>query len=74
MNKYRIGPAKRGAVDSKYFSNPDGLDRDVEQKKREHEECKQKVRDIILSDPAKMDLRVRDVLDTVLEIKNRYGI
>ena len=53
MSKYsKIGKlAKCGSHDSKYMSRPSGLDEDVQNKKLEHDTCKQAIRDIILSDP-----------------------
>ncbi len=71
MSKYsKIGKlAKCGSHDSKYMSRPNGLDEDAQNKKLEHEACKQAIRDIILSDPSKMDLRYNDAIEALIEIK-----
>lgn len=65
---------KCGSADSKYFGNLNQFERDIEEKIREHEETKAKVREIILADPSKMDLRYRDVLNAVKEIRDEFGL
>ena len=76
MSKYsKIGKlAKCGSHDSKYMSRPNGLDIDIHNKKLEHDACKQAIRDIILSDPSKMELRYHDAIEALIEIKEEYGL
>lgn len=76
MSKYsKMGElAKCGSHDSKYMSRPSGLDEDIRNKKLEHEACKQAIRDIILFDPSKMELRYHDAIEALIEIKEEYGL
>lgn len=63
-----------GAADSKYFCNLDQFEKDIEDKKKEHEETKEKIANIILENPAKMNLRYRDAMDVLLYLKNKYDL
>lgn len=63
-----------GNPDSKYTYNPGQLDIDIHNKKLEHEACKQAIRDIILDDPSKMDLRYHDAIEALKELKEEYGL
>lgn len=71
----RCSLSKRiGNPDSKYTYNPERLDIDIHNKKLEHDACKQAIRDIILSDPSKMELRYHDAIEALIEIKEEYGL
>lgn len=63
-----------GNPDSKYTYNPGQLDIDIHNKKLEHEACRQAIRDIVLADPSKMELRYNDAIEALIEIKEEYGL
>ena len=63
-----------GNPDSKYTYNPEQLEIDVEAKIMEHEECRQRVKDIVLANPSKIELRYRDVIDALRELKEEYRL
>lgn len=63
-----------GNPDSKYTYKPEQLEIDVGTKILEHEECKQKIKEIVLANPSKMELRYHDVIDALRELKEEYGL
>lgn len=65
---------KCGAHDSKYFGDPNGLDRDVSEKVAKTEEFKSNVRKLVLEDPNKIEQRYNNIIEVLLEIKKEFGI
>ena len=76
MSRYsKLGRvAKCGSPDSKYMSNANTLDKDVQAKEIEHRTFKELVRHLVLQDPSKMDLRFRDLIDVAREIKQEFNL
>lgn len=63
-----------GGVDSKYFYNPEQLEVDMRQKQEQRDRFKKILRDLILSNPAEMDLRYKDCIDVLIEIKEEFNL
>ena len=61
-------------VSNKYALNPDRLEEDIHNIKLEHEACREAIKDIILADPSKMELRYYDAIDALMEIKYKYKL
>lgn len=74
MNRYVIKPAKCGAADSKYFSNPGQFDKDVEINKAESEEFKKRVRNLLLEEPTKVKQRYHEAIDALISLKSEFGL
>ena len=76
MSKYsKFGRvAKCGSTDSKYMSKANALDEDVNAKRSEHEAFKSLVRHLVIREPAKMDLRYKDLLDVARELKQEFKL
>ena len=76
MSKYsKLGRvAKCGSPDSKYMSRPNALEDDINAKIREHEAFKSLVRHLVIREPAKMELRYRDLIDVAMEIKQEFKL
>lgn len=66
--------SKAGAVDSKYFGNLNAIDRDVFEKIQNTEEFKEKLRDLILNDPNKIEQRYHNCIEVLLELKKRFEL
>lgn len=63
-----------GGVDSKYYYNKHKLENDIEAIQHEHKVFKDMIRHFILMDPSKMDLRYKDTLEVLMEIKTKYNL
>lgn len=76
MSRYsKLGRvAKCGSPDSKYMSRPNALEEDVNAKIREHEAFKSLVRHMVIREPAKIELRYRDLIDVALELKQEFKL
>lgn len=66
--------ARIGNPDSKYAYQPNKLDEDIKAKQHEHKVFKDLVKHLIIMEPAKMDLRYKDVIDVLKEVKEEYGM
>lgn len=65
---------KCGSHDSKYFSDPFGLDRDVNEKIKNTEEFKARLRELVLEDPNKIEQRYHNSIEVLLELKERFKL
>lgn len=76
MSKYsKLGRvAKCGSADSKYMSKPNALEEDINAKRSEREAFKSLVRHLVIREPAKMDLRYRDLIDVAVELKQEFKL
>ena len=75
MNKYRVGQVpKCGAMDSKYFSNPQQFDKDMQKHSFETEMFKSNLKSLILAEPTKIKDRYSQAIGIMLEIKTEYGL
>jgi hypothetical protein len=63
-----------GGVDSKYYYNPHQLDEDLTRHKQDAELFKSMLRQFILLEPSKLDLRYHDAIDVLREIKKGFGL
>ena len=63
-----------GNHSSKYALNPEQLEKDLREKENERNSFKDLVRDLVLLDPSKMDLRYRDLISLMTELKNEYKL
>lgn len=63
-----------GNPDSKYTYCPGKLDKDIADKADEHQVFKCTVKQLILMDPSKMDLRYKDTIDALRELKEEYNL
>ena len=64
--------AKQGAVDSKYFGNKEQFEKDIEEKIQKTNDFKNKIKELILSDPNLIEQRCNNVVSVILEIKKEY--
>lgn len=76
MSKYsKLGRvAKCGSADSKYMSKPNALEEDINAKIREREAFKSLVRHMVIREPAKIDLRYKDLIDVARELKQEFKL
>lgn len=75
MNNYRVGQVPRcGAMDSKYFGNPQQFEHDVLKHNYETGQFKSEIKALVLGNPAKIKDRYNDAISVMLEIKQEYGI
>ena len=63
-----------GNHSSKYALNPEQLEKDLQEKENERNAFKDLVRDLVLLDPSKMDLRFRDLISLLCELKQEYKL
>ncbi len=63
-----------GNHSSKYALNPEQLEKDLQEKENERNTFKDLVRHLVLLDPSKMDLRYRDLISLMMELKQEYGL
>ena len=63
-----------GNPDSKYTYCPEQLEKDIADKNREHRVFKDMIRTFILMDPSKMDLRYRDAVEALIELKQEFNL
>ena len=63
-----------GAMDSKYFSNPQQFEKDVEQNRISAALFKKRLRELVLEDPNKIEDRYHQVIETMMEIKAEFGL
>ena len=63
-----------GNHSSKYALNPEQLEKDLQVKEDERNAFKELIRHLVLMDPAKMDLRFRDMLDVAKDIKQEFNL
>ena len=75
MNKYLgFKVPKCGAMDSKYFSNPQQFDRDVQRHAYETAQFKSDLKALIASNPNKVKDRYNQAISVMLDIKQEYGL
>ena len=75
MNNYRVGQVPRcGAMDSKYFSNPQQFEKDVLKHAYETEHFKEELKALIASNPNKVKDRYNQAISVMLDIKQEYGL
>jgi len=74
LNRHILKVSKCGSADSKYFSNPQQFDKDIEKNIFDDKLFKAKVRALVLEDPSKMDIRYHQVIDVMMEIKAEFGL
>lgn len=76
MSKYsKLGRvAKCGSADSKYMSKANALEEDINAKIREREAFKSLVRHMVIREPAKIDLRYKDLIDVARELKQEFKL
>ena len=63
-----------GAMDSKYFSNLQQFEKDIEKNKFSTALFKIRLRELILEDPNKIEDRYHQVIETMMEIKSEFGL
>ena len=61
-----------GNHSSKYALNPERLENDLQTKENERKTFKDLVRHLALLDPSKMDLRYRDLISLLYELKQEF--
>ena len=76
MSKYsKLGRvAKAGAVDSKYFSNKDKFEEDINIKLDATRKFKDNIKKLILENPNLIEQRYFNVVEVLKEIKEEIGI
>jgi hypothetical protein len=76
MSKYsKTGKlAKCGSMDSKYFSNEDQFEKDIQNKIEATNQFKETLKKLILKDPNLIEIRVHNSVEILLEIKKEYNI
>ena len=63
-----------GNHSSKYTLNPEQLEKDLQEKENERNTFKDLVRRLVLLDPSKMDLRYRDLISLLYELKQEFNL
>ena len=63
-----------GNHSSKYALNPEQLEKDLQEKENERNSFKDLVRHLVLLDPSKMDLRYRDLISLLYELKQEFNL
>ena len=63
-----------GNHSSKYALNPEQLEKDLQAKENERNTFKDLVRHLVLLDPSKMDLRYRDLISLLYELKQEFNL
>lgn len=66
--------AKNGAVDSKYFSNLDRFEQDIQEKIEKTDNFKSKIRELIIENPNLIEQRYHNVIEVMLDIKKEFNI
>ena len=76
MSKYsQMGKvAKNGAVDSKYFSNVDRFEQDVQEKIESTNNFKSKIKELVIENPNLIEQRYHNVIEVMLDIKKEFNI
>lgn len=75
MNKHKVGQVpKCGAMDSKYFGNPQQFEKDIEINKIEMEQFRINLIGLLLAEPSKLQDRYNQAISVMLEIKQEYGL
>ena len=64
--------SKHGAVDSKYFSNKDQFEKDIELKIKKTNEFKEEIRQLILKEPDKIEQRYYNAIEVLMDIKRKF--
>ena len=65
---------KCGAADSKYFSNPQQFDLDVEKNKLESELFQLRLKKLLRQEPCKIKQRYHEAISVMMEIKEEFGL
>ncbi len=63
-----------GNPDSKYTYNSNAFEIDVQAKNDEHRVFMQEVKEMVLREPQKMDLRYMDLIQVLKELKKEYRL
>lgn len=63
-----------GNHSSKYALNPGQFEKDIESKQVEREVFKDLVKYLVITDPSKIDLRYKDLIEIALEIKQEFNL
>lgn len=66
--------AHAGSVDSKFFRDPNGFEREVQAKIDKTEEFKMKVRELLLIDPGIIEQRYNNMIEVLIEMKKEFNI
>lgn len=75
MNNYRVGQVPRcGAMDSKYFSNPQQFEKDMLKHAYDTEQFKEELKALIASNPNKVKDRYNQAVGVMLDIKREFGL
>ena len=76
MSKYsKLGRvAKAGAVDSKYFSNSDKFEEDINTKLEATRKFKDNIRQLILENPNLIEQRYFNTVEVLKDLKEELGI
>jgi hypothetical protein len=65
---------KIGDPASQYAYHPEQLDKDLEKHKFDDALFRCRIRDLILSEPARMKIRVNQAVDELRKIKDEFGL
>jgi hypothetical protein len=61
-------------MDSKYFSHPEQFNKDIEKHKFDDALFRSRVRNLILEEPARMDIRFSQAVDELRKIKEEFRL
>ncbi|MDF2907978.1 MAG: hypothetical protein K0R34_3299 [Herbinix sp.] len=67
--KHRVGDPS-----SKYGYEPHKLDSDIERNRYEKAKFKMKLRELLLSEPDKLDIRYHQAIEELRSIKDEFGL
>lgn len=63
-----------GNHSSKYALSPAQLEHDLQEKENDRNAFKDLVKHLVVLDPAKMDLRYKDLIDVLRELKHEFNL
>lgn len=61
-------------MDSKYFSQPEQFDKDIEKHKFEDALFRSRIRNLILEEPGRMDIRFHQAVDELRKMKEEFRL
>ena len=65
---------KCGAADSKYFSNPQQFEKDIEKNRVDSSLFELELRELLLKKPNKIKQRYHEAISVMMEIKEEFGL
>ena len=65
---------KCGAADSKYFGNPEQLDKDIQQHKNDSNSYKDRIKSLLLENPSKLKENYHVFIEVLTDAKKEFDL